>query len=460
VTATTEIETEFSGEILRPKDGEYEDARKVFNAMIDRRPALIARCADPVDVIAALGFGRDKGIPIAVRCGGHSVSGLSVCDGGIVIDLGLMRAVRVDPIARRAWVQGGCLLRDVDRETQIHGLATTGGVISHTGVGGLTLGGGYGYLGRRFGMACDNVVSAEVVTANGEVLTASADQNADLYWGIRGGGGNFGVVTNFEFQLHPYGPDILNVDLAYRMDDGHAAVRRLLTLAENAPDPFVAGASVVTGRPSPDLPDDLHGKPMVWVSFTYAGDVEEGRRLVPALKGDRVPLVESVEVMPYVRLQRIADEAQRHGLRQYAKSHFIRATPDAFIEALLGRGGVDPSLAANASMGQLGGAIARIGEDETAFNGRDALFDLVVTSTWEDPGFDEDRIAAARAFGASIEPLSTGRSYVNAIEDAETDKVRAAFGARIYDGLAVIKAKYDPDNVFHLNQNVRPAPPS
>ncbi len=456
-TAVDELRRTFDGELVRPSDPTYEAARRAWNGMIDKRPAIVVRPRGTADVVVAVRFARTHGLEIAVRCGGHGTSGQSVTEGGIVIDLGLMRGVRVDPIARRAWVQGGCLLADVDREAQLHGLATTGGVISHTGVGGLTLGGGYGYLARRFGLACDNVLSAEVVTASGEVLVASPDQNQDLYWGIRGGGGNFGVVTTFEFQLHPFGPEILSVDLAYPIDDGPAAIRALLALAEDSSDALVAGAAIVTARPSPMLPEAFHGRSVVFVSYTYADDIDEGKRLLPRLKAGGEPIAEFVEVLPYVELQRVADDAQRHGLRQYARSHFIRATPDALIDALLARGGQDPAVAANGSLGQLGGAVSRVSADDSAFSGRDALFDFVVGSTWEDPTLDGERLAAGRAYGDSIRPLSTGRSYVNAIEGEGADKVRAAFGGPTYDRLAAVKARYDPDNVFHLNQNVRPS---
>ena len=456
-SAIEELRKSFDGELVRPADPTYEAARRTWNGAIDKRPAIVVRPRGTADVVAAVRFARTHGLEIAVRCGGHSTSGQSVTEGGIVIDLGLMRGVRVDPTAQRAWVQGGCLLSDVDRETQLHGLATTGGVISHTGVGGLTLGGGYGYLARRFGLACDNVLSAEVVTASGEVLVASPDQNEDLYWGIRGGGGNFGIVTGFEFRLHRFGPEILSVDLAYGVDEGPAAIRALLALAEDAPDALVAGGAIVTARPSPMLPEAFHGRTVVFVSYTYAGDIDEGKRLLPRLSAGGRAVAEFVEVMPYVELQRVADEAQRHGLRQYARSHFIRSTPDALIDALLARGGQDPAVAANGSLGQLGGAVSRVGPEDSAFSGRDALFDFVVGSTWEDPALDDDRVAAGRAYGDSILPLSTGRSYVNAIEGEGVDKVRAAFGAATYDRLATIKTRYDPDNVFHLNQNVRPS---
>ncbi len=456
-SALADLRKAFDGELIGPADPGYDAARRPWNGMIDRYPALIAQPRGAADVAAAIRFARKHGLEISVRCGGHGTSGQSVTDGGLAIDLALMRGVRVDPVARRAWVQGGALLRDVDREAQIHGLATTGGVVSHTGVGGLTLGGGYGYLGRRFGLACDNVRSAEVVTATGDVLVASPARNEDLYWGIRGGGGNFGVVTSFEFELHPFGPDILSVDLAYPIDAGPAALRALLELSADAPDPMVTSAAVVTARPSPEIPQAHHGRPVVWVGYTYADDVEAGKRHVPRLRAAGEPLAEFVDVMRYVDLQRIPDEPQRHGQRQYARSHFIRATPDAFVDALLHRGGADTAVAAGGSLGQLGGAISRVGADDTAFSGRDALFDLVVTSTWQDPALDGDRIAAARAFGDSMLPLSTGRSYTNALDDATVDKVRAAFGAATYDRMVGVKDRYDPDNVFHLNQNVRPS---
>jgi FAD/FMN-containing dehydrogenase len=455
--AVAQLGQAFDGELVGPADAGYEAARHAWNGMIDKRPALVARPRGTAEVARLVRFARQHDLEIAVRCGGHGTSGQSTTEGGLVIDLSLMRGVRVDAAARRAWVQGGALLRDVDREAQLHGLATTGGVVSHTGVGGLTLGGGYGYLGRRFGLACDNVMSAEVVTATGEVVTASPDENPDLYWGLRGGGGNFGVITTFEFRLHPFGPNILNVDLGFPPDEGAEALRALFAIAEDAPDPFVASAAVVTARPSPDLPEQFHGKTVVFTSFTYADDVDEGKRFIPLIRGDRQPIAEFIEVLPYVQLQRVADEAQRHGLRQYARSHFIRATSDALIDAMIGRAGADPKVAGNGSLGQLGGAIARVSEEESAFSGRDALFDFVVGSTWEDPALDADRLAAARAYGDSILPLSTGKSYVNAIDDETVDKVRAAFGAASYDRLVTIKDRYDPENVFHLNQNVRPS---
>ncbi len=455
--AAPDLRATFDGDLIGPADADYDGARHAWNGMVDKRPAIIARPRGTADVAAAVRFARVNDLEIAVRCGGHAASGQSSTDGGLLLDLGLMRGVRVDPVARRAWVQGGCLLRDVDRETQAHGLATTGGVVSHTGVGGLTLGGGYGYLARRFGLACDNVRSAEVVTADGEIVTASESEHPDLLWGLRGGGGNFGVVTTFEFELHPFGPDILTADVAYAIDDGPRALRSLLDVAADAPDAFAASAAVVTARPSPMIPEALHGRPVVWVSYTWADEIEAGRRFMSALKAGGTPLFESVEVLPYVEIQRAADGSQRHGLHQYVRSAFVQATPDAFIEAMLARAGTDPAMAAGGSLTQLGGAVGRVGPDDTAFSGRDAAYDLVITSTWEDPAHDVERLAAARAYADSMTPLSTGRAYVNAIEDGGTDRVRAAFGERTYDRLVAVKDRYDPDNVFHLNQNVRPS---
>jgi len=451
-----ELRSGFDGEIIAPSDAAYDAARRPWNATVDRRPALILRPRGTADVVAGIRFARAQGLEIAVRGGGHSASGQSTTSGGLLLDLSLMRAVRVDRERRRAWVQGGCILRDLDREAQLHGLATTGGVVSHTGVGGLTLGGGYGYLARRFGLACDNVRAIELVTAEGEVLIVDEDHHSELLWGLRGGGGNFGVVTAFEFELHPFGPDMLTVDLAYPLEEGHAAVRRLLDLAGEAPDELQAAAAVVTARPTPILPASIHGQPVVWVSYTWAGEIEAGRGFVTRLKGSTAPLFEDADVLPYVRIQRLADESQRHGLRQYARSHFITTTSDAFVAAFLERADAAPAGAPGGSIVQLGGAVARVGAGDSAFSGRDALFDFVVAATWEDPAEDDDRLAAARAYAKSVEPLSTGRSYVNVIDDDQAG-VRSAFGAAVYDKLVALKDRYDPDNVFHLNQNVRPS---
>lgn len=447
----------FDGEIVLPSEPGYESGRRPWNAMVDKRPAVILRPRGTADVVTGIRFARANDLEIAVRCGGHAASGLSATEGGLLLDLALMRAVRIDRHARRAWVQGGCLLRDLDREAQLRGLATTGGVVSHTGVGGLTLGGGYGYLARRFGLACDNLRAAELVTADGEVLAVSEDRHSEVLWGLRGGGGNLGVVTEFEFELHPFGPDMLTGDLAYPLETGGAAVRRMLDLATDAPDAFMASAAVVTARPLPFLPESIHGRPLVWVSYTWAGDLDAGRRFLPELKRTSEPLFEDLDVLPYVRLQRLGDESQRHGLRQYARSHFIRSTPDAFIDAFLDRAGASPGGAPSGSITQLGGAIARVGPGDGAFSGRDALYDFVVTATWEDPSEDADRMAAARAYAGAIEPHSTGRSYVNAIEDDPAVGVQAAFGGEVYGRLVQLKDRYDPDNVFHLNQNVRPS---
>ncbi|HSL97852.1 MAG TPA: FAD-binding oxidoreductase [Candidatus Deferrimicrobiaceae bacterium] len=452
-----DLRRQLDGEIVLPSDPAYDAGRRPWNAMVDKRPAIILRPRGTADIVTGIRFARANALEIAVRGGGHAASGLSATEGGLLLDLSLMRAVRIDLHARRAWVQGGCLLRDLDREAQLHGLATTGGVVSHTGVGGLTLGGGYGYLARRFGLACDNIRAAELVTADGEVLAVSEEHHPEILWGLRGGGGNLGVVSAFEFELHPFGPDMLTGDLAYPLETGFAAIRRLLDLAADAPDAFMASAAVVTARPMPILPESIHGRPMVWVSYTWAGEVEAGRRFLPELKRAGEPLFEDLDVLPYVRLQRLGDESQRHGRRQYARSHFIRSTPDAFVEAFLDRAGAAPGVAPSGSITQLGGAIARVAAADSAFSGRDALYDFVVTATWDDPSEDADRMAAARAYAGAIEPHSTGRSYVNAIEDDRTAGVQAAFGGEVYERLVQLKDRHDPDNVFHLNQNVRPS---
>ena len=461
-TAIADLRKTFDGEIVRKSDAEYEAARRVWNGMVDKHPSLVVRPRGTADVVAAVRFARSHELEIAVRCGGHGTSGQSVSDGGVVIDLGLMRAVMVDPTARRARVQGGALLADLDREAQHHGLVTTGGVISHTGVGGLTLGGGYGYLARRFGLACDNVLSAEVVTADGDVVTASPDSHPDLYWGIRGGGGNFGIVTTFEFRLHPFGPDILSVDLAFGEDDGPAALAgRSWNSRPEAPDHMSADAAVVTARRLADparggpRPDRRVGRP------TPTRTIPRGGQAVPATPPGRRQADRRVRrghALPRAPARRRRGPAPRPApVRQVALRP--RRPSDALIEALLAqrggqrtrRGGQREPRPARR------GGRSRVGPDETAFSGRDAIFDLVVTSSWEDPALDADRLAAARAFGDAVAPLSSGKSYVNAIDGSGIDKVRAAFGAANYDRLVAVGDHYDPENVFHLNQNVRPS---
>lgn len=382
-------------------------------------------------------------------------------DGGLAIDLSLMRDVHVDPERRIAHVQGGALLGDLDRAAQEHGLATTAGNVSHTGVGGLTLGGGMGWLARQFGMACDNVLSAEVVTAGGQVLRASVTEHPDLFWALRGGGGNFGVVTDFEFQLHPVAPSALMVDVWYDADDSTDVVRGWRMLLRDAPRQATLTAWVGTSAETWDfLPAELRGRPLANAGFVWVGDPAQGRRMIPLLRDLAPALAETVDEMTYLELQSSADAPMAHGMRRYWKGHYLRELTDGAIEALVSRGAAgDGGLLPNGGLQAYGGAIAEVGDDENAFSHRDALVEFVSVSTWTDASEDASRIAASRRFGAAMEPHASG-VYVNGLADEGEAGVRAAYTPHKLERLAEVKARYDPDNIFHLNHNIRPAVPA
>ena len=458
-TAVDELRSQFRGTLIGPDALTYDAARRLWNGMIDKRPALIAQPAGAADVAAALRFARRLGLDVAVRGGGHSPVGASMSEGGLTIDLSLMRAVRVDPQARRAWVQGGCLWSDVDRETQAYGLATTGGFVSHTGVGGLTLGGGEGQLGRLLGMSVDNLVSADVVTADGELVVASEDRNADLFWGLRGCGANLGVATSFEFRLHPVGPTVLSGDLFFDGEDGPAVLRAFLDLAAAAPDALSLTAGVGTASAAPFLPPEVVGRTIVVASFAWFGDADEGLRLVAPLRNAARPVAELIGPKAYVELQSASDAANRHGLRYYWKGDFLRDVPDAAIEVLLSRGSSDDRLPlCSAGLLALGGAIARVPEDTMAYSHRDAVFDFIVSATWEDPAEDEARIADARRTYQAMRPFGGRGVYVNSLSfDDSAARVREAYGPEKYERLVALKDRYDPDNVFHPGHNIPPS---
>lgn len=451
-----DLRRRFGGQILLPADDDYDGARTVWNAMVDKRPAVIVRPTDSADVAAAIGFGRKSDLEIGVRCGGHNVIGLAVPDGGLMIDLSSLRGVRVDAQRRRAYVQGGALLGDLDRAAQAHGLATTAGNISHTGVGGLTLGGGMGWLARQFGLACDNVVSAEIVTADGQVMRASATQEPDLYWAIRGGGGNFGVVTEFEFSLHPVAGPVLTVDFFYDVDNAPPVLRAWRELAPAAPRQATYTAWVGNAPEWPFLPAEFHGRLLANAGFVWVGDPTEGRRLIEPLRDVAVPLAEAIGETTYLGLQSSGDGRSRHGLRRYWKGQYLRDLPDAAISAFLSRGGeVEGAIPANAGFQTYGGAIADAGDDETAFSQRDAAFEFDTSVSWTDPTEDEARMQGARSFAAALAPFSSG-VYVNALSDEGAAGVQSAYRPDRLERLVAIKDSYDPDNVFHLNHNIRP----
>ena len=448
----------FQGQVLLPDGDGYHQARQVWNAMVDRRPAVVARCASPADVAAAIGFARAHDLELGVRGGGHSVLGISVPEGGLMVDLTPLRAVHVDPARRRARVQGGALLGDLDRAAQASGLATTAGNVSHTGVGGLTLGGGMGWLARRFGLACDNVARFQVVTADGELLHASESENPDLCWGLRGGGGNFGVVTEFEFDLHQVGTAALVADLWYPPQVAAAALRHWRGLIAEAPRQATMTAWVGTTGTMAGLLPEVSNRPMTAVGYVWVGDPDQGRRLLPALCAAAPPLAQRVQELSYLELQRLEDEQQRHRLRRYWKGHFLRELADGAIDAFLARGGSDdgdPALLPAGSLQSYGGAVAEIGDADTAFSHRDALVEFVAVASWTDPAEDPPRMSAARRYATAVEPFASG-VYVNALTDEGETGIRRAYGADKLARLAALKDRYDPDNVFHLNHNIRP----
>jgi FAD/FMN-containing dehydrogenase len=459
-TSVQELRSNLGGPVITPDDSAYDAARSSWNAMVDKRPVLIAQCLDTAGVRTAIAFARRTGLELGVTCGRHSVVGQGIPDGGLLIDLRRINAVRVDPEARLARVGGGALLGDLDRASTEHGLATTAGNVSHTGVGGLTLGGGVGWLARQFGLACDNVVAFEIVTADGEVLTASETQNPELYWGLRGGGGNFGVVTEFTFRLHRIDNRALTVDFFYPDEAGPAVLRAFRELAASAPPQASPTAWAGTAPEWPFLAAELHGTQLVNIGFVWVGDPEEGRKLIPALREVATPVAELIAESSYLELQASADESMKPGMRRYWKGHLLREVPDAAIETFLGRGGPgkDGELRAKGSLLAYGGAISQVGIGDTAFSHRDAVVEFITTEGWEDPAEDEARIAAPRRFAAVMEPFASG-VYVNALADEAGNGVRAAYYASTLERLTALKDRYDPDNVFHLNHNIAPSTP-
>lgn len=442
-----EFSARFHGDLLRPGTDAYESARKVWNAMIDRRPACIARCKSVEDVQSAIRFARDNDLPIAVRGGGHNAAGLGVCDGGLVIDLGGLRDVVVDPAKRTARAGGGATWGDFDRATAAHGLATTGGAVSTTGVAGLTLGGGLGWLMRSYGMACDNMIGAEVVTADGKVLHASATENADLFWGLRGGGGNFGVVTTFEFKLHPVST-IFGGMLLYPLARARDVLRLYRDVTRSAPDALTVFAAMM------HTPD---GIPVIALVICYNGPADEGERAIKAFRDFETPMAGAVGPMPYTDLQTMLDAGFPSGLQVHWRSEFVKSIPDALIEAAVSAFEKVPSPLSALMFEQFGGAVKRVPRDETAFDRRDADYNLVIVSRWADPADAAPNVAWARSTSEAAKPFTTGEVYVNYIGAGEgPERVHAAFGDDKFARLATTKRKYDPNNVFRLNQNIPP----
>jgi len=451
-----ELREAVRGDILTPVDDGYDEARRIWNgAHDDRRPALVARCAGAADVIAALGFARANDLEIAVRGGGHSLPGFSTCDGGMVIDLSPMADVHVDSLARRATVGGGAVWADVDHETQAHALATTGGLVSTTGVAGFTLGGGIGWTMRKFGLACDNLVGAEVVLADGRLVHASESENQDLLWGLRGGGGNFGIVTQFELALHPLGPMVYAGPIFYPADTARELLRAFRGWAADAPDDITALVNLTTAPPLPVIPEQRHGRKVVAFVAASSGPVDEGEALVRAMRGVADPIADLLGPMPYHALQTLLDPLWPKGINSYFKATNLARVDDELVDRLCELQLAAPGPQCELHVHQMGGAVGRVPDDTTAFAERSMPFVLNAVTGWQDPAVGAAHVDWARAAVDAAVSASTGRAYVNFLGDG--DSARGAYGDAKYARLASLKAAYDPANVFHRNQNIQPA---
>ena len=436
---------------------DYEQARTLWNGMIDRRPAVVVRCAGAADVRQAIKFARENDLALAVRGGGHNIAGDAVVEGGLQIDLSLMKSVRIDPARRVARVEPGATLGDFDREAQAFGLATPLGINSTTGVAGLTLGGGFGWLSRALGLSIDNLLSADVVTANGDLVTASETENPDLFWGVRGGGGNFGVVTSFEFKLHSVGPTVLAGLVIHPIDAAAEVLRFKREFVAKAPDEFVCWFVMRQAPPLPFLPPQWHGKEILALAMCYAGDVAEGERIAKPLREFGQPIADVVGPMPYAAWQTILDPLLTPGARNYWKSHDFASLSDGLVDVLVDHARRIPDPQTEIACAQLGGAVGRVSREATAYNHRDGQYVLNVHGRWADPSKDEACIGWARDLWKAAAPFSTGSVYVNFLTQEEGgDRVRDAYGEN-FQKLVALKNKYDPKNIFGVNRNIQPS---
>jgi FAD/FMN-containing dehydrogenase len=452
----TELEQGLRGRLIAPGDPDYDDARAIWNGAFDRRPALIVRCAGVADVMRAVDFARSESLPVAVRGGGHSLPGFSSADGGVVIDLSEMNAVRVDPGRGTAVAEGGATWADFDHETQRFGLAVTGGLVSSTGIAGFTLGGGIGWLMRSCGLACDNLIAADVVTADGELVHASEDENPDLLWGLRGGGGNFGIATSLEYRLHRVGPMVLAGPIFFAGDRAEEVLRFYRDWVRTLPDELTTLVNLTTAPPAPFLPEAVHGKPIVAVIAVGAGDPELASAMVQPLKDLGDPIADLIGVMPYTTMQSLLDGLWTPGAHNYMRTAYVEQLSDAAVAATVERHRIVPSPNSEIHFHHFGGAAARVRDDHSAFGDRSAQFVLnVIARTPDADGFDES-VAWARGTAEALAPVSRGGAYVNFMGDAGDERLRASYGSAKYDRLVALKRRYDPANLFRLNQNIAP----
>jgi FAD/FMN-containing dehydrogenase len=457
--AAVELQEGFKGELIRPGDSGYEDARSVYNGSIDKRPALIVRPRGAADVIDAVNYAREQGLPLGVRCGGHSVAGNGTVEGGVLVDLSSLKGVHVDPAARAARVNGGVLVGELDRETQLFGLATPSGRVTTTGVGGFTLGGGYGWLSPKFGLACDNLISADVVTADGRLLTASESENGDLFWGIRGGSSNFGVVTSYAFRLHPVGPMVLGGLLIHSIDEANARIRAFRDYVESAPEELATGIGILQAPPAEFIPPHLHGKPILGFFVLFIGDPEEGSSVVAPLKEIGPPAVDLVGPMPYTAFQSLIDPFAPRGWLNYHRGIHLTGFADEAIDVYVDFGTQIASVSGPTTQSVIfrhGGAVSRIPEDATAAGHRDAAYMAHPIACWQDPAQTELHIDWVRRYSDAIGPFTTGGVYLNFEPDEGEERVRAGYGPEKYERLVELKEKWDPGNLFRVNQNIKP----
>ena len=451
-----ELKSRLRGELLLPGEPAYDDARSIWNAMIDRRPALVVRCRGAGDIVTAIGFARDHGLPLSVKGGGHNIAGLAVCDGGVMLDMAHARGVWVDPGARTARVQAGCLLGDVDRETQLYGLAATLGFVSNTGVAGLTLGGGFGYLSRRFGWTCDTVTAMDVVTADARVVRADDKENADLFWGLRGGGGNFGIVTSFEFELNPVGPEILGGAIAWPATEASTVLELFRTLMMDAPPELTCVAALRKAPPAPWLQPSIHGKDIVALFVCYSGRIDEGERLIEPIRKLGSPVGNILQRRTYVSLQSLLDATQPKGRRYYWKSEYLPEHKPEFLGAAIEHAAASRSPHSAILIFPFDGPLNLKDAGYSPAGNRDAVSVFNIAASWDQADDDAANIEWARRAWRDLRRFSTGGTYVNFLTEEEgTDRIKAAYGAH-YGRLAALKAKWDPTNLFRTNKNIPP----
>jgi FAD/FMN-containing dehydrogenase len=447
----------FQGEIIQTTDAAYDETRSIWNAMIDKRPAIIARCSSSDDVVEAVNFARDNDLLLSVRGSGHNVAGNAVCDGGLMIDLSTMKDIAVDLENGTVTAQAGVVFGELDKATQPAGLAVPGGIVSETGIAGLTLGGGFGWLTRKYGFTCDNLISADIVTADGRLLTANANENSELFWGIRGGGGNFGIATSFTYQLREVGPDVVAGLIIYPMEAAADVLRFYRDFTASTPEELGTLAVFRTAPPAPFIPEELHGTPILAVIVCYVGDVEEGERVLQPLRDFGSPIKDAIQTKSFIAHNTSLDPGQPNGMHYYWKSEYVTEIADGAIDAIVDAAAKMTSPYSRLAVFQLGGAINNLDEQAMAVSHRNAEYVIAINTGWADPQDNEVEMKWTRDLWAAIRPYSSG-VYVNFLsEDDGEDRVRAAYGAEKYGRLVELKRKYDPQNLFRMNKNIKPA---